>query len=214
MYGITTPLGFYKSSMRTLKAAFRSVVGYHWWLRLHGWEADDRQFGKRSIGHSHALYVPYKPGDNHLNQILCQLVEKMGRRLRGHNLKAGGLHVGCLFSDYSYWHQGRKLEFPLFVSLDFYKKALEILSHAPVKPVRILSISGFRLSESNAYQLQLFESEDKKRILTTALDALSDRWGDFTVVPGVMLNMKKKVLDRIAFGSVGELEEFVFREQI
>ena len=33
-----TPLAFYRASAIELKRAFHSVMGYHWWLRLHGYE--------------------------------------------------------------------------------------------------------------------------------------------------------------------------------
>ncbi|HNU76164.1 MAG TPA: DNA polymerase IV, partial [bacterium] len=39
--GIFSVLDFYNSSAKKLKMAFNSIVGYYWYMRLHGWEPDD-----------------------------------------------------------------------------------------------------------------------------------------------------------------------------
>jgi len=212
--GINTAIGFYQASMKTLKSAFHSIVGYHWWIRLHGWEADDREFGRKSFGHSHALFVPYRPNNPKLHQIICQLSEKTGRRLRNHGYKAYGIHVGCFFSDYTFWHEGHKIKHALFSGRDLYDESMRLILKAPVKPVRNLFITCFNLVRENEEQLDLFEDKSKVRKVVEAIDKISDRWGDFTVIPGRMLNMERKVLDRIAFGGIKELEEFTFKENI
>lgn len=204
--GIRTTLDFYHADIKTLRRAFRSVVGYHWWLRLHGWEADDREFGTKSVGHSYALYKPYFPTDPPLHQILCQLVEKMGQRLRGMGYGARGIHVSVLYRDWSGWNHGETLGSTLYASRDFYKEALRILLTAPERPVRILAVSCFSLTDINLGQLGLFEDDTKKRALTQALDGIHKRWGDFVVTPARMLSMEKRVTDRIAFGNVRGLE--------
>ena len=80
--GITTPLGMFLSSPKALQLAFRSIVGYHWWLKLHGYDVDTPKEEQKSFGQSYALGKPRTPDDPRLWQILSQLVMKMGRRLR------------------------------------------------------------------------------------------------------------------------------------
>jgi len=213
-YGIQSAMDFYRAPIHTLKTAFHSVVGYHWWLRLHGWEADDREFGRRSFGQSYALYKPYAPSDIRLSQILCQLTEKMARRMRADGYCASGIHISCLFSDYSYWHRGRKLPRALYAGHDLYEEARTVLSLAPDRPVRILAVSCHYLSGTHYEQGELFADNTRKRALVAALDAIQDRFGDFVIHPGRMMNMEHKVLDRIAFGGVKGLEEIVFREPV
>jgi nucleotidyltransferase/DNA polymerase involved in DNA repair len=212
--GIADALSFYRAPIALLESAFRSVIGYHWWLRLHGWEADDREFDTKSIGHSYALYKPYTPSDVRLHQILCQLVEKAGRRLRMNGFTAQGIYVSCLASDHRHWHRGEKLTRQLSASADLYVEALRVLRMAPENPVRILAVTCFHLSDAGNEQLFLFEETEKKKRLVAAIDAIADRWGEFTVVPARMLVADQKVLDRIAFGGVAGLEEFVFREPV
>lgn len=214
VYGITTAMEFYRAPIKLLKAAFHSIVGYHWWLRLHGWEADDREFSRKSFGQSYALYRPYLPDDVRLKQILCQLVEKMGRRMRTSGFSASGIHVSCLFSDYSYWHKGKKYTQIVYAGSDLYAHALDVLKCAPHRPVRILAVSCHYLINQQYEQEELFADTMRKRSLTRAIDSIQDRYGDFVIHPASMLRMEHKVLDRIAFGGVKGLEEMVFRDPI
>ncbi len=202
LFGIRTTRDFYQASQKDLERAFHSIVGYHWWMRLHGWEIDDREFSRKSFGHSYALYKPFTPVDGELHQILSQLVLKMGRRLRSGKYVTQGIHVSCCFTNHTYWHHGEKLPRPLFTSDDLYNAAKSVLAGAPTLPVRILAVSCFDLSPYLYDQQSIFTDETKKVNLTKALDALADRWGDFIVTPGRMLGMGQKALDRIAFGRI------------
>ncbi len=215
MYGLTTPMALYRSSVSALKRAFASKMGYDWWLWLHGWDSglfDNTQ--TKSIGHSYALGTPRDPSDPRLYQILCQLVEKMGRRLREEHFTTQGIHISCLFADHTHWSHGEKLPYVLFTSDELYKTAKRMLEKAPNAPVRILAVSCFLLAAEDQEQLNLFGSSDKKKGLTKALDTIANTWGEFTVFPGRMLSMEQKVLDRIAFGGVKGLEEMPFEETI
>ncbi|OGG09238.1 hypothetical protein A2154_03435 [Candidatus Gottesmanbacteria bacterium RBG_16_43_7] len=223
-HGIGSALSFYRASIRQLRGAFSSINGYYWWLRLHGWEADDRDFGRKSFGHSHALYEPYATGDRQLHQILCQLVEKMGRRLRRRGYSAGGIHLACLFdtrarppelqsiwqtfgSGPSFWHKSEKLPFPVYAGSDLYREALRVLAKSPDLPVRILSVACFYLIKRRNEQLHLYEDHGRQKELVAATDRINDRWGELTVFPAQLLTAKRRVIDRIAFGGVKELEE-------
>lgn len=211
-YGIYSPLDMYRASSAILAAAFGSKIGHDWWLMLHGWDPADEAGQERikSIGHSYALPKAYLTSDVRLHQILSQLVEKMGRRLREGHYIAGGLRISTLFADRTYWNHGEKLIKPLFASRDLYSASLTILSKAPKKPVKLLAVSSYFLSDETQEQLDFFDSPNRKHALTKALDAIADRWGEFTVVPARMLAMEPastqrgehRVLDRIAFGRV------------
>src|SRR3990172_8828199 len=56
--GIATVEEFYMSPIWKLQAAFKSVNGYYWYLRLRGWEIDDVEFGRKTYGNSYALPNP------------------------------------------------------------------------------------------------------------------------------------------------------------
>jgi hypothetical protein len=43
--------------------------------------------------------------------------------------------------------------------------------------------------------------------VSEAMDKINDRWGEFVIMPALMMGMDEIILDRIAFGGVKELEE-------
>ena len=91
--GIYSPLDFLEADLNTLKKqVFKSINGYHWYMRLRGHETDTVEFSRKSIGHQHAL--SHKTTDlNELERLLIKLCEKAGRRLRKNNLYAQGIHL-------------------------------------------------------------------------------------------------------------------------
>jgi nucleotidyltransferase/DNA polymerase involved in DNA repair len=209
--GIYTVPDFYRATVKNLKAAFSSINGYYWYLRLRGWEIDDVLFARRSYGNSYALPKPLKTKEE-LSPILTKLIEKTGMRLRRAGYKTQGVHVAISYRDGGFWHKGVSFEKALFDSREIYKKAYRILSMCPYKkPVRELAISCFNLIKSSASQLDLFEDVEKKENLVKSIDKANNRWGEFVITPARMLSAKDDVPDRIAFGGVKELEEFVNR---
>jgi DNA polymerase-4 len=207
--GIYNVTDFYKADIRTLKAAFNSINGYYWYLRLRGREIDDFELSRKSYGNSYALPKPLISPEE-LSPILTKLVEKMGRRLRHADYKARGIHVSIVYRDWSRWHKGVSFPEVLFDSRDIYKKAFRMICSAPnKKPVRELAVSCFNLLKSDFSQLELFEDVLKKESLVKAIDKVNEHWGDFIITPAKMINAKEAVPDRIAFGGVKELEEFV-----
>src|SRR3989344_3276210 len=56
--GVKNVLDFYEAPIWKLKAAFSSINGYWWWLRLRGYEIDAVPFGRKSYGNSFALPKP------------------------------------------------------------------------------------------------------------------------------------------------------------
>ena len=206
--GIYSVLDFYKAPYIRLKAAFESILGYYWYLRLRGWEIDDVAFGRRSYGNSFALPKPLLSVEE-LSPILSKLVCKMGSRFRHAGYKAQGVHLSLAYRDGSYWHKGLTTSKALFDSRDIYKVALKLLVRSPHrKAVRELAVSVFNLTADSSLQLEFFDDLEKKNRMVGAIDGLNERWGNFVIAPARMINTKDVVMDRIAFGGIKELEEF------
>ncbi|MEK7073753.1 MAG: hypothetical protein AAB960_00295 [Patescibacteria group bacterium] len=220
--GIMTPLAFYRASAIELKRAFHSVMGYHWWLRLHGYEdggmykefEKDTEEDQKSFGQSYVLGTPRATNDSRLWQILTQLVMKMGRRLRADGFAAYGVGISTGFADHTHWHTQEKKLSPLFTDADFYTAMRTMLTHAPEKPVKLLAVYCYALHRDTSQQASLFPEENRKRDLTRAMDAIQNRFGDFVIHSGRMVNMEQKVLDRISFGGVQGLPDIPFQETV
>ena len=75
------------------------------------------------------------------------------------------------------------------------------------KPVSLMSITSYQLSQEDDNQLSIFGDEiAKKHSVSDAADKINDIYGEFTVVPGIMMGMDNTILDRIAFGGMREME--------
>lgn len=208
--GVRTPVDFYFATPQQLKAAFESINGCYWHLRLHGYIVDAVEWQRRSVGHSYALPRP-TADTRELQRILYRLVEKMGRRLRRNHWTAQGIHLACDLNNGRFWHHGHKTLRPMYATTDLFAAALEILKSVPPKPVRTLAVSCFLIQNDLYMQMAMFESEEKKRAITQALDLINDTWGEFSVKSGLALNMQDKLLDRISFGSVRDITEVVLK---
>jgi DNA polymerase-4 len=210
--GISDVLSFYNAELWQLKAAFRSINGYYWFIRLHGWEIDNVPFGRRSYGNSYSLPKPFHTPED-LSPILAKLVTKATSRLRRAGYAAKGVHIAIQYRDGLYWHKGRSFSKTLFDTVEIYKEAYTLLRSSPYEsPVRNLAISCFNLVKKETLQLELFSNVVKKESRTKAMDWVNDRYGEYVVVPATMIHTKEYVPDRIAFGNVKELEEFTLAE--
>lgn len=209
--GIFSVLDFYNASMSTLKSAFGSICGYYWYLRLRGIEIDDVEPVRQSFGNSFALPKFFSLTEE-LTPLIYKLVTKASSRMRRAGFCGGGIHLALLFSNYSFWHKGQILLEPLFDTRDIYKEILALFLKCPYKgqPIRQIAVTLFNLKKLNTLQLEFsFGDRDKKQKLMRAVDTINSRWGSFVITPAKMMEAKEAVNDRIAFGSVKEIESFI-----
>lgn len=203
--GIYSVMDFYEAPIWRLRAAFHSITGLYWHLRLSGYEIDDFESKRGSYGNSVALGKNIAKIEE-LSPILARLTEKMCGRVRSAGYTASGIHLALVYKDGSFWHKGRHLSKACFDTQDIYKAAFRLLIGAnPQKPVLNIAVSVFDLSRNKELQLGLFEDEVKKESLTKSVDEINSHWGDFTVGSAKSFGGAKVVMDRIAFGGVKEL---------
>lgn len=201
--GIISPLDFLAAKDEFLrKIVFKGIVGHYWYLRLRGYEVDDYEIMRKSFGQEYSLKE--KTGDQEkLRALLMMLTEKMGRRLRANNQTASGIHLVFLYDDFSFWHKGKKFYESLYATQELFKKVMIIFNQQPIKKVvRKISVSCFDLNHIDTQTLALFETDfDKKRKISSAMDNINNRWGEYVIAPALMLESKRTILDRIAFGN-------------
>lgn len=200
---------FYNAPVWKLRAAFASVIGFYWYLRIHGWEIDDVDFGRKSFGNSYALPKPLTTPQE-LAPLVRKLVEKTGVRMRKANFWAKGVHFAVMYRDGSFWHRGTTLPDYIFDSKDIYEIAFHLLLASPYrKPVRDLAVSCFHLKEATNTQMSLLTDLTKKQNLVSAVDKINERWGDFVITPALMLGMQDIIIDRVSYGNIKELQDIV-----
>ena len=201
---IYTPLDFLNATDNVLrKIVFKGIVGHYWYLRLRGHEVDDFNTNKKSFGQDYALAKKTKDLEE-LKKIIMKLCEKMGRRLRESENCASGFHLGLVYDDWTYWHKGHKFKNFSYTTYELFSKIMSIFLQQPkIKTVVKVAISCFNLQPLDNMTLNLFETNiEKKRLLSKALDKINDLYGEYVIYPGLMMDMKNTIIDRIAFGKI------------
>lgn len=205
--GIFTTLEFLYAPLNKLRdQVFKSVNGYHWYLRLRGWEPDAIDFNRRSFGQVYTL--PRATTDTYeLSRIIMKLCEKMGRRLRRSGNVAHAIHVAVVYRDRMHWHRGMSVKNSLYTTQELYRHTLLVLNHQPErKPIARIGVSCSSLEPQTATQLDLFDDNRVRDLaVTRAADEINDRYGEFVITPALMLGLHDKVTDVIGFGGVGEI---------
>jgi hypothetical protein len=176
-----------------------------WYLRLRGYEIDQADFGRKSFGNTYALGKQTND-PRELAKLLMKLCEKTGRRLRKAGYTAQGVHVSCVYTDFSFWHTGREVDQPLYTTREIYLKVLRLLNQSGYpKQVRNLAVSVYDLIPHQSEQLEMFSS--KSHAVAQAVDRINDKYDEFVITPALMMGMDDTIIDHIAFGGVKELEE-------
>jgi DNA polymerase-4 len=176
-----------------------------WYLRLRGYEIDQVDFARKSFGNTYALKMQTND-PRELARLLMKLCEKTGRRLRKAGYQAAGVHVACVYTDFSFWHISRKFHVPVYTTREIYRKALWLLNMSGYpKRVRNLAVSVYDLIPHHSEQLEMFSSQS--HAVAEAMDKINDKYGEFVITPALMMGMDETIIDWIAFGGVKELEE-------
>lgn len=137
----------------------------------------------KSMGHSYTLlHAAQNRGE--LFRYLLWLSEKVARRLRRRDYEGRVVHVTIRFSDFQTLARQHNFSFYMNEGMQIFGAAKQIFSQIdkPSRPVRLLGVSVSDLRPSNQGKW-LFEEFEKRRLLTRALDAINDKYGEFTLRP-------------------------------
>jgi DNA polymerase-4 len=125
-------------------------------------------------------------------RFLLQLSEMVGRRARRYGVAGRTVHVVVRFADFT--TIGRQETFPRSMNQSeaIYRAAVQILDTLDLsQPVRLLGVRITNLCYQRE-QLPLFEKERRKAFMVHAMDSVNNRYGDFTVTFGSLLDSSDK----------------------
>jgi DNA polymerase IV len=205
--GIFTPLEFLDASVFKLKGeVFQSIVGYYWYIRLRGHEIDAKKFPIRSFGNDFAIKV-WTFDREIISSYVMKLSEKTGRRLRKHDYQAHGVYLGLAFDNGTWWGKSQRSHSPIYSTQEIYFHLMKLFNMVsfPAKCSHV-NIAVFNVAPASPVQLGLFDgSRLDTKSLARAADKINDRYGEFTLVPAKMANMKHIIIKRVPFGSVRDI---------
>ena len=138
------------------------------------------------------------------NQILAKLVAKATRRMRSAGYSASGVHLALRYGDGTAWHAGHNTPNLLFDDVSLLASVLNLYNDRVTtklaeRSVKKIAFTCLGLAKQDG-QLSVFTDIVKQNSLTTALDALNSKWGEYSISYGSMLGSAGHIHDAIAFG--------------
>lgn len=188
--------------------------GYYLWANVNGEEITVINQGTpapKSVGHSYCL--PKKTTDKkYLGSVLYKLCEKTGRRLRALEMEAQNIGIylaykregGLALRSFSEGgiYKGYKTADKMFTTEEIAGEAVLFLEKANlILPLRMMAVSVSRLTPVSG-QMSLLEDNLSKKDLSRAVDKLNDKYGEYTVVRGIMFGTDNMARDRVGFRKI------------
>ena len=175
------------------------VLGHVYWLWGQGIDLAPvspyhQQAQEKSMGHGITLPEAVS-SRRELDGVLQRLCERIGRRLRRGDFLARVVHFYVGYEgDWQGPHLGfggrRKLTQYTDSSLEIFQATQALMPGPGLElPVRRVGVTVSELRH-NALQLSLLEDRVKQRRLQQALDAVNDKFGEYTVMRGATLRDK------------------------
>lgn len=190
--GIYTVAQLGRMPRETLVQEF-GVLGHVYWLWGQGIDLAPvtpyhQQAAEKSIGHG--LTLPEAVSQRRqLDGVLLRLCERVGRRLRRRGLVGTEVHLWGRYDGYEN-HEGfggrRRLPHATDDSREIYRAVQSLLPGAGLEnAVRQVNVTVGDLRRS-VVQLSLEEDRVRRRRLQLAMDAVNDRFGEFTIGPAAL----------------------------
>lgn len=172
------------------------ILGRVYWLWGQGIDLAPvapyaQQAAEKSM--SHHLTLPSPVSDRQaLDGILLRLCERLGRRLRGKGMLTRQVHVGIGWDwdapAVTAWGGHRNLPASSDDTMAIYDAVQHVLPPgAPPVPARRVQVAVTRLSQG-VLQLSLLEDRLRDRALQQAMDAINERFGDWSILRGTGLH--------------------------
>ncbi len=141
----------------------------------------------KGVGHS--MTLSRDVGDREvLSRYLLQLSEKVGRRMRREGYRGRIVSITLRYRDFTTFTKQHKCARYLDDGQGIFKVALEIFNTLSLKQsVRLVGVSVSDLVR-DLHQLPLFDEERRRRSVLTAMDQVNDRYGEFCITWGTLLN--------------------------
>lgn len=137
-------------------------------------------------------------------QVLYKLSEMVGRRLRLSGLVGNVIYFHC--SNQSYVHFGKRKKISYFTNSgkEIFTEAISLFEKCTYfSKFKLIGVTVAGLKKCFDQQF-LFEKDKNINRLTSALDKINDKYGDFTIIPTPVLQAGNIIKDSIGFGRMKE----------
>ncbi|MGE5297756.1 MAG: DNA polymerase Y family protein [Acidobacteriaceae bacterium] len=199
--GILTPTQLLDYPVQNLISSF-GKPGFYIWQRVQGLEEDEiipseNEAVQKSFGHSWVLN--FRTTDKkRLEKVILRLSEKAARRMRREGLLAYGFYFALRQADGASFHQSRRLKYPIKQGLELFKLAKLMWQPWNIQKNVTWMAVGFTGLKRSSAQIPLFPKKEDG--LLAVLDKINDKYGEFSIRSGLLIDTQGFVPDAIAFG--------------
>lgn len=198
-----------------LMRSYLGKAGEVLWVYANGYEnspvmQEDERCPIKSIGHGTTTRADLE-NEREVFDLIIELMEEVGTKLRKNSLKAGGVAVGIRENDLSCREYQVKFSVPTQLTRDLTKSAMELFhkKHIWRNDIRSVTVRAIYLSSETApEQLDMFTDTAKKSellMLEHTIDDLRERYGDHCVSSGSYYCATKLSSQRIGFKDHSEI---------
>jgi DNA polymerase-4 len=187
-HGLTTIGDLQRMTEAQLAAAFGANAAGHFWQLASGIDprAVEPEREAKSIGHELTFAEDLRTRAQ-VEEILLQLAEQVGRRLRQHGLCGSVVRLKLRHGDFTTMTRQRQIE-PSQDGLVLFRTARELCEQCwPGQPgIRLLGVTaaGLRPAASLVQSLLFAEAPGKAGKVLRAMDAIKDRFGEDAIRRG------------------------------
>ena len=148
---------------------------------------------EKSFGHSYTLPKDIVSLDD-AKKVLLKLAEKVGRRMRKSQFMGRTVHLYLRYFDRSGYGQRVTLSRYINDGFEIYKVGERLLDrYRAIKPIRMLAITVTNILHSHQISLPILPSDIKEEQVKTTLDKINDKYGEFTVFRGTLVEVKDRI---------------------
>jgi DNA polymerase-4 len=202
--GIYTAEQLLNATEAELRNAFGSVVGARWWYLLRGVDLPEERERRRSLGNSHVLPPEFRTREGSYG-VLLRLVQKATARLRSEDLAAKSVSFAVRGKGQKWDHQTRIK--PMRETIAIIQLLQEAWKTNGIEEPTQVAVTFGDLEAAGQMTFSIFEEDNSRNRLATAVDKLNSRFGKNTILPASVVRAKETAEERIAFRKVELFDE-------
>ena len=198
-----------------LMRSYLGKAGEVLWVYANGYENspvmhETERCPIKSIGHGTTTKADLV-SEREVFELIMELMQEVGTKLRRNELKAGGVAVGVRENDLSWQEYQVKFASPTQLTRELAREAMLLFrrKHIWRSDIRSISVRAIYLSAEDApEQIGLFTDAAKKAellMLEHTIDELRERYGDHAVSSGAYYCAEKLTSQRIGFRDHSEI---------
>ena len=214
--GVHTPLELRYASPEYLRAVCRSIIGWHWYLRLNfAGEVDmDTNPDNKSMSAMRTISSDQRQSPDRLDELLQSLCLTLERRMVQKGIYCQEMSFSCRYHTGKTYNYEARFDTPKQDGTELYQIIRERMTKFQLahqcEPVlnehlRSMCVAVFRFIPADMVPLNLFENDSRKSKFRQTLYDVKTKFGSGKLVRATELRDNPVYRDVIGFGNINDL---------